>query len=676
MNIKYGMDNFYVRYLKRFLNQELISSTTLGKFDKNDLKQLVKYLNLPNVKTMFEVQKEIINVFPELNSLFNIKLQDNSIQFTSKYINNTTSNFLKDNLDKIKSYCKSVGWEVNNVIDWIDISKDINNDGSIDNEDKKIITDIMNGISYDEITMKRADLNLDGFVNYDDLLILNNYIVNGKLHLIIKQCNRKNYFPNKDMLVFINQFDGTFIYNYAIRDKDGIDDYPHPNAENIYKIALYECKPGQKLTIAHNSPVPVKLIIGSSPATLKQNIPNFMLSNVKEVTLKPGDYIQYTCSSREEQTGFDAHYLCIQCPSNYGDLSGHKTTTLQLDTGDINFDGKIDMEDYHLLARYTATGPSAEELHWDPTPKQLAVMNCRKDETSPGIDVRDAEYLYRFIMGDPRIPSLGFSYYDVEVNADYVEGNNVKNLLIIDGHYSEDTNIPFMDFVNDDWIIHEKFFNYLLGMSIHKYSKSEDITYLQNLLKEYYPEHTYNNNFFYPGRYDINMQKVLKDYQTNKISYTTGDLNKDNKITNIDLKLLQNYIRDSNDYNLVKKYLMDSEKYPLTPEEIIRLDQTGDGKITEQDLKILDNKLAINYSAVLRARADINGDGFVDEADYIALKNIIETGSTTIEQDGITKVITLKKYDIPFILGWLDVQTEALLEKDYNNYGLISEVSK
>ena len=44
MNIKFGMDNFYVRYLKRFLNHELSnSSTVLGEFDKGDLKSLIKY---------------------------------------------------------------------------------------------------------------------------------------------------------------------------------------------------------------------------------------------------------------------------------------------------------------------------------------------------------------------------------------------------------------------------------------------------------------------------------------------------------------------------------------------------------------------------------------------------------------------------------------------------------
>ena len=67
------------------------------------------------------------------------------------------------------------------------------------------------------------------------------------------------------------------------------------------------------------------------------------------------------------------------------------------------------MEDYHLLANYTAKGPGSEELNWVATPKQLAVMNV--DETHSGIDVYDVFKLYKFIQGDPSIPSLGISYY-------------------------------------------------------------------------------------------------------------------------------------------------------------------------------------------------------------------------------------------------------------------------
>lgn len=682
MNIKFGMDNFYVRYLKRFLNHELDMPTSLlGAFDKNDLQQVIKYLNLPNVKSMFEVQKEIQQTFIELKTLFSVRMKDNYIIYTSKHIDSQSSEFLQKNLDNIKEYCSSVGWEVVNISDWIDMSKDINNDGNVDNLDRKIISDIIMGNTknYSDEIIQKADINLDGKVDYSDLTLLDNYMNDGKLYLTIQQSSRQNYFPNKDMLVFINQFDGTFLYNWAIDDgaTDQRDDQPHHSNGN-YKIALYACKPGQKVTIAHNSSQPVRLIIGGSRANLKSDIENFELSNIVDTTLRSSEYIQYTCTSVADGTGPDVHFICIQCPSTYGNLSGSQKQTLQLDTGDINFDGRIDMEDYHLLARYTATGPGSEQYKWTPTPKQLAVMNVRKDETDPNITVRDAEYLYRFINGDPKIPSLGFSYYDIEVSADYDSGVNVSNLLIIDGHYDIDINIPVSDFVNDDWIIHEKFFNYLFGMAITPYSSNENIAYLQKLLQVFYPEYIYDTNYFQVGIYTKNMQNLLKEYQKQRISYTTGDLNKDNEITYADLELLRNYIDDSADYTLVQKYLVDPIKYPLSETEIQRLDRDNDHQITKSDLDILDSSLTEKYSGLLRLRADINGDGFVDEQDYVALKEILDNGYTIIydEKSNKERKIDLKIYDIPFILGYCDVQTEALLESDLNNKGLISEVSK
>lgn len=682
MNIKFGMDNFYVRYLKRFLNHELDMPTSLlGAFDKNDLQQVIKYLNLPNVKSMFEVQKEIQQKFIELKTLFNMRMKDDYIIYTSKNIDNQSSEFLKQNIDNLKDYCESVGWEISDISDWVDMSKDINGDGNVDNYDRQVISDIIAGNTkkYSPDIIQKADINLDGYVDYSDLALLDNYMNNGKLYLAIQQSNRKNYFPNKDMLVFINQFDGTFLYDWAINDgsSDNRDDQPHPS-NGSYKIALYACKPGQKVTIAHNSTQPVRLVIGGSRAHLKADIGNFELSNIVDITLKSGDYIQYTCTSKDENTGPDVNFLCIQCPSTYGNLSGSKKQTLQLDTGDINFDGKIDMEDYHLLARYTATGPGSEQYKWTPTPKQLAVMNCRKDETDPNISVRDAEYLYRFIQGDPKIPSLGFSYYDIEVSADYDSGVNVSNFLIIDGHYDTDTNIPILDFVNDDWVIHEKFFNYLFGIAINPYSSNENIAYLQKLLQVFYPEHIYDSNYFQTGIYTKNMQNLLKEYQKQRISYTTGDLNKDNNLTYADLELLRNYIDDSSDYTLVQKYLADPIKYPLSETDIQRLDRDNDHQITKSDLDIYDKILNDKYSGLLRLRADINDDGFVDEADYIALKEVLDNGYTIIfdEKSNKERKIDLKIYDIPFILGYCDVQTEALMEADLNNKGLISEVSK
>ena len=175
-------------------------------------------------------------------------------------------------------------------------------------------------------------------------------------------------------------------------------------------------------------------------------------------------------------------------------MLGMQDKTIYLDVGDINFDGKIDNEDYMLLAQYTATGPNADKLpynkaNWTPTDKQLAVMNCRRDNEwhIQNINIDDAIYLYNYINNIGGIIDLGVTPYTVKANVSYEVTKNVSNLLIIEGHYDDTVNIPFLEFTKNDWAIHDKFFNYLFGMAIHKYSNTENISYLQKLLKEAYP---------------------------------------------------------------------------------------------------------------------------------------------------------------------------------------------
>ena len=295
MNIKFGTDNFYVRYLKRFLNHELnITNTVLGEFDKNDLQTLISYLNLPNVEDMFVVQEQMEQQFPLLQNLFNIQLKDNFIIWTCKTISEEVSQFLIDNMEQFETYCKSVGWELYEVKEWVDLSKDINNDGYIDYKDRQILSNVIynpDTIHYSEDIINKCDLNLDGKVDEQDLVLFDNYIQSGKLSISIQKSNRVNYFPNKDMLVFINQFDGTFLYNYTLRDEggiiDGTDDVPHPDSTGLHKIALYKCTPGQKITITHNNNYTTRLVIGSCSMRLKQDIiGGNMLQNVVDIQLK------------------------------------------------------------------------------------------------------------------------------------------------------------------------------------------------------------------------------------------------------------------------------------------------------------------------------------------------------------------------------------------------------
>ncbi len=138
---------------------------------------------------------------------------------------------------------------------------------------------------------------------------------------------------------------------------------------------------------------------------------------------------------------------------------------------------------------------------------------------------------------------------------------------------------------------------------------------------------------------------------------------RDNKLDNIDLQLLREYLDDATDYNLVLDYL--AGKIELTPAQIKQLDKNQDGKINKADEKILKEALDDKYSPIFRVRADVNQDGYINEEDYKLLEKEVKGESTKLRQ-----------FQIPFMLGWYDVQTEALFESDYNYNENISEVSK
>jgi len=252
MNIKFGMDNFYTRYLKRFLNSELHrSKNVLGSFEKSDLDDLIKYLSYPNTLTIFEVQKGLMLQFPELKTLFNVVLGDDKITWNAKCISQQASLYLEEHMAEIDEYCQSVGWEIDELQNWIDVNMDINSDGKIDELDRYILNDIVNNHnrSYSEDILRKADVNLDGFINQEDLEILDSYLVNHRLYLSVVSSGRQNIFPNEDMKIFINQFKGDFLYNYAIRDElgEGNDDVVHPVTTGTYKVGLFECKPRSKI---------------------------------------------------------------------------------------------------------------------------------------------------------------------------------------------------------------------------------------------------------------------------------------------------------------------------------------------------------------------------------------------------------------------------------------------
>lgn len=336
MNINYGTENYMVRYLQAFL-QENYSNTlrVTGIFDNLTHESLINYLKLPNVSTIDDIENEIINSYPDISRLFNIRREMEGLVFTSKYIDKETAEFIEANADSIKKLVASMGWILESTNDYVNYNMDINDDGSVDDKDRKIIYDyIFGGVPIPPNMERRADLNLDGAINQKDLTLIDNYLENGKLSIKIKSSGRKNIFPNNEMLCMINMFRNKFKYNMAIRDGIGQDDFVHTNLSGEYKIAVIESGPGEKYTIAHGSNKRTKLIIGSAP-TYEDDLEVLKVQDVVEIELNPGESYVYTTSKAgtDPETGntnMDTRNLLIQCPSDMGSISGDKEVTITL----------------------------------------------------------------------------------------------------------------------------------------------------------------------------------------------------------------------------------------------------------------------------------------------------------------------------------------------------------
>lgn len=609
MNLNYGTENYVVRYLQAFLQENYSNTLRItGVFDELTHQALINYLKLANTETIDTVEKNLLREFPDLSRLFISTRNNDEIVFESKTINKETSEYITNNVSAIKELVSSLGWELGDINDFVDYNMDINEDDSVDLQDKNILYNYIFGNgNLSEETRKRADLNLDGVIDRKDLQILDDYLQSGRLYINVKSSGRVNYFPNKDMLCMINMFNNKFRYNTAIRDGTGQDDFVHDNTSGDYKIAVVSVGPGETYTIAHGSSERTTLIIGSSPC-YEDDLEVLKVQDVVEVTLNPGEHYVYTTSKAgiDSSTGeskMDTRNLIIQCPSTMGDISGQIQKSIPLNLGDLNFDGRIDNIDKKILADYILG------TNTNLTDKQKAVADLNQD----GL-INDEDMLLMNQYLNKEIPSLEVIHYTYMApsDEDVATGNNVNKLLIVPGGYNKNTAVPFSGFTTDPWTVHDKFVNYLLGMSVTPYSRSEEITYLQELLKLYYPGYETN---FSVGTFDDTMRQLLLNYQNSKFTATKGDLNSDGKVDETDLLMVERYI-------------------------------AGEMEFSDRQITM----------------GDIDGNGAVDETDYQLMKDFI---------DG--KNNDLIVYEIPFSIGYLDVQTEAELLRDLQGIGVIRD---
>ena len=85
------------------------------------------------------LKKNLLREFPDLSRLFISTRNNDEIVFESKTINKETSEYITNNVSAIKELVNSLGWELGDINDFVDYNMDINEDDSVDLQDKNIL---------------------------------------------------------------------------------------------------------------------------------------------------------------------------------------------------------------------------------------------------------------------------------------------------------------------------------------------------------------------------------------------------------------------------------------------------------------------------------------------------------------------------------------------------------
>lgn len=446
-NIKFGDNSYYTSYIQSFLRDNYSTNVlATNTYDKQTHQALIKYLNQPNVLTMFEVESKLKEQYEELSTLFTLVVQNDELIFNSKVIDKQTSNFITIMLDSLKESATSMGWELYDYNDYVDYTYDINGDNKIDIIDRTMLqTYLTTGTGLTKEQLEKADFNFDGSVDQLDYDLLSNYINNKKLFLRFKIQDRENFFPNEDMLNFINLFNNDFYFYKAIKDGSNDDGRLHKSPTGEYKVSIIECKPGTTYTIAHSSAKTQRLVIGSL-VTNKRNAEVSTLQNLVDINLNPGEATLYT-TSKEDPSDImsrDAQYLLIQCSSNIEDYTGLEEKIERITLGNVNLDyykdangnnilskPKVDDLDRKLLADYIFYDEKDERRPIF-TERQRVAADLNLDGEIDGNDLQIlADYLDGKIL---KLDTVEYKYY---VPKSVNELNNVASLLIMEGNKIE-----------------------------------------------------------------------------------------------------------------------------------------------------------------------------------------------------------------------------------------------
>jgi hypothetical protein len=252
MGIKLGDQSLQILYLQEFLKENYSSLVIpTGVYDSNTHSALKKYMSVPETIDQMSMIDNLKSNFGELFTKCSMTMGYDSLTFTS--------------------------------------SKDV----------------------YDYLYEIRNDLR--NYLNECRWVIKQYDILDNPLTIVIKSNNNISLFPKKDLMCMVNLFENKFLYNKAIRDGIGLDDFVHTNSSGTYKISVISCSPNCNYTISHSGNKVTTVVVGSS-RTQSTDISSLKLDNVQSYSIDSGKCAIY-------KTVSPANYLVVQVSAIDSDTS-------------------------------------------------------------------------------------------------------------------------------------------------------------------------------------------------------------------------------------------------------------------------------------------------------------------------------------------------------------------
>lgn len=608
MHIKFESENIIVDNLQIFLKENFDKHLQLsGVYDSYTHDALVNYLKQPNTLDVRDVKTKIIEKFTYRNSTppyglaqgedgggiynFDNTITLNTIIFKTKpnhiFFDNGVR-FINNHINELKEFVKNYGWTVT---------------------------------SY---TSYKYDPTVDS-VNYAEI--------------VIEKTGIYNYFPNSSLLPMINIFDGNYIYAKCFISSSTYTGFISYNKN--YKIALIPCKSGEIYTITHGYSVACEMAVSFTTLTSKQlkqegaaignkHILNRMSTSIQGA-VDPGEWFYYKIPEDSNAT-----YLVIQMPYR-SDMLSTGIEKVKVKLGDINLDGVVDQTDVNLLNSYVTALENNSTPPFELTGNSLIAANLNKDldlDGNPIIDRNDVAILQAAVNNNR---DLGYVEFEQAIKVSAYEQDR---LLVIYGDDAKDEklNIPVGDFYIEPWAVHEKFIEYFLGRTIHKYSDIVDIEWLQSNISNY--SGWYDKKYF--GTYDDYTnykldESIRYDEFTGKWVYYVG-----NSSSGYYLDTVNNF------ENCFLRYLYKDDNHNAGEMSDM---QTIDGKLYKQN----------KYTG----KIILNSGDVVKEGYQHSLKYIVQ--SFQLYQNEIIERYKTKDDKIPFTNGDYCVLTDKYFTKTYGD---------